>query len=80
MSRSAFSRHFAEAFGQPPLKMVRLIRMRSAALLLAQDPGISVDAVASRAGFSSRSQFSRAFSDHYDCSPSAYRALKRRSA
>lgn len=77
MSRSVFAQHFAEAFGRPPLHLVRLVRMQSAARMLAQDETLSVDAVASRVGFSSRSQFSRAFRDHYDCSPSAYRALKR---
>lgn len=77
MSRSAFAQHFAEAFGQPPINLVRLVRMQSAADMLARDESLSIDAVANRVGFSSRSQFSRAFKDHYDCSPRAYRASRR---
>lgn len=77
MSRSAFAQHFAEAFGYPPMNLVRLVRMQSAADLLAQEDLLSIDAVANRVGFSSRSQFSRAFKSRFNCSPSAYRAARR---
>lgn len=55
MSRSAFAQHFTEAFGQPPLHLVRHVRMQSAARMLAQDEKLSIDPIANRAGFSSRS-------------------------
>lgn len=73
MSRSAFAQHFAEAFGHPPMNLVRLVRMQCASDLLMQDEMLPIDAVASQVGFASRSQFSRAFKDHFNCSPSAYR-------
>ena len=78
MSRSAFAQHFVDAFGHPPMNLVRLVRLQSAADLLAQDATLSIDAVAERVGFSSRSHFSQAFKDHYRSSPSAYRAARRR--
>lgn len=77
MSRSAFAQHFTEAFGHPPMNLVRLVRMRSAADLLAQDDTLSIDTVADRVGFSSRSHFSQAFKDHYHSSPSTYRTARR---
>ncbi|MEX1993512.1 MAG: AraC family transcriptional regulator, partial [Steroidobacteraceae bacterium] len=80
MSRSAFARRFKEAFGNSPMNLVRLVRMHLAADLLARDETLSIDAVAGLVGFSSRSHFSQTFKNHYDRSPSAYRASKRRPA
>jgi AraC family transcriptional activator of mtrCDE len=71
MSRSAFAAHFAEAFNRPPMNLVHHIRMQRAAQLLRQS-GISVDEVADRVGFSSRSHFSRSFKRHTGLSPSEY--------
>jgi transcriptional regulator GlxA family with amidase domain len=51
---------------------VREVRLRSSARLLGQ-PELSVDAIASRVGFASRSHFSKAFSEHFGCSPTTYR-------
>ncbi len=74
MSRSAFAQRFAEAFGHPPMNLVRLARLQLAAELLVRDGALSIDAVAFRVGFSSRSHFSRALKQHYDSSPGAFRA------
>lgn len=74
MSRSTFARRFRDCFGQPPMEYLRAIRLRHAARLLRKDPSPSVAAVARRVGFSSRSQFSRAFKEHFDRSPSAFSA------
>ena len=63
MSRSAFSERFTAAFGLPPMSLVHHMRMQRAARLLRQG-GQSVDEVAGRVGFSSRSHFSRAFKTH----------------
>ena len=69
MSRSAFSERFTAAFGMP---LVHHIRMQRAARLLRQG-GQSIDEVADRVGFSSRSHFSRAFKAHTGHSPAAFR-------
>ena len=52
---------------------VREVRLRSAAHLLDQ-PELSVDAIAGRVGFSSRSHFSKAFSEQFGSSPAAFRS------
>lgn len=73
MSRSTFADRFREAFGQPPLRYLRAIRLRHAGKLLRQSPPLAIPVVARRSGFSSRSQFSRAFRSYFGCSPSEYR-------
>lgn len=73
MSRSAFAEHFAEAFRRSPMNFVHHVRMQHAARLLQQDATLSVDNVASRVGYSSRSHFSNAFRKHHGLSPTAFR-------
>lgn len=73
MSRSAFAQDFAARFGRTPMSFVRDVRMRRGAELL-RATGLSVDAVASRVGFSSRSHFSRAFREYFGRSPARFRA------
>lgn len=60
MSRSTFARHFEQCFGRTPMDYVRDVRLRNGAQLL-RASGLSVDGVASKVGFASRSHFSRAF-------------------
>lgn len=72
MSRSAFARHFQEVMGHPPMDYLRSVRLREAAGLL-QRSELSVDAVAAKVGFASRSHFSRAFRNHFGSRPTAYR-------
>ncbi len=72
MSRSAFAAAFADRFARSPMVYLREIRMRRAAALLRQSD-LTVDQVASRVGYASRSQFSRAFSGQFDATPAAYR-------
>jgi AraC-like DNA-binding protein len=73
MSRSAFAEHFTAAFGGPPMTLVHHLRMQRAVHLLEQDKTLSIDEVAERVGFSSRSHFSRAFKVHSGVSPTEYR-------
>lgn len=73
MSRSAFARRFTEGLGQPPLRYLRGIRLRTAAKLLRTSPPLPIPIVAHRSGFASRSQFSRAFKNHFGRTPSAFR-------
>jgi AraC-like DNA-binding protein len=75
MSRSAFAESFVEAFGVPPMSMVRQIRMERAWKILEQGDGLTMKAVAHRVGFSSRSHFSRAFKRHFGISPVTRRAM-----
>lgn len=72
MSRSAFAAHFTKAFGQTPVSLLRSARLRRAKELLATSSA-SVGQIASRVGFSSRSNFSRAFFQAYGVDPSRFR-------
>lgn len=72
MSRSAFAPAFRRAFGQSPMNLVRLVRLRRAGELLITT-ALPVAEVAKRAGFSSRSNFSVAFSEHHGMDPSRFR-------
>ena len=79
MSRSVFAKRFNEGFGRTPMDYVREVRLRSGARLLGR-PELSVDAVAARVGFASRSHFSKVFSEQFGCSPTAFRAQADSSA
>jgi AraC family transcriptional activator of mtrCDE len=72
MSRSTFAAAFSEAHGRSPMVYLREVRMRRAAALLG-GTDLTVDQIASRVGYSSRSQFSRAFSSQFGESPTASR-------
>lgn len=72
MSRSAFAERFTAAFGRSPMSLVNHVRMQRAAQLL-REGVLSIDEVAERVGFSSRSHFSHAFKKHIGASPTAFR-------
>jgi AraC-like DNA-binding protein len=72
MSRSAFAAQFMKAFGQPPMTMLKVVRLRKAAELLATT-ALSVAEVARMVGFSSRSNFSQAFRAMHGMDPTAFR-------
>ncbi len=72
MSRSTFARHFEQCFARTPMDYLRDVRLRRAAQLL-QVSGSSVDGVAGKVGYASRSHFSRAFSEQFGCSPMEFR-------
>lgn len=73
MSRSSFSEHFTAAFGLSAMDFLREARIRRAAELL-RNPDESVQAVANRVGFASRSAFSRAFKAVIGSDPSSFAA------
>lgn len=79
LSRSAFMARFAAAFDEAPMAILRRLRMRHAAELLASN-AISVDQVAMQAGYQSRSSFTRTFRRLYGSDPSEYRAEAQRDA
>ena len=65
MSRSVFAERFRAAFGCTPIRFLHDVRLRLATELLQQGRGMSIDQVAHRVGFRSRSHFSQAFKDHF---------------
>ena len=73
MSRSVFAERFRAAFGSTPISFLHDMRLRKAAEQLHQKGETSIEQVAHRVGFSSRSHFSRAFKDHFGVSPAAFR-------
>ncbi|AYG62223.1 helix-turn-helix transcriptional regulator [Rhizobium jaguaris] len=73
LSRSAFMARFTAAFGESAMSVLRRLRMRHAASLLAAN-ALSVEQVALQAGYQSRSSFTRTFRQHYGTDPSDYRS------
>jgi AraC-like DNA-binding protein len=78
MGRSAFAGGFQAAFAMTPMEFVKRTRLHRAAELL-RSTGISVKVIADKAGFASRSHFSRAFKVAYGTDPSAFRSQARAS-
>lgn len=73
MSRTAFAERFAEVFDQTPMDVVKRARLsRAAGLLTATE--LPVKTIAAKVGFSGRSHFSRAFTDHFGSSPAEFRS------
>lgn len=72
MSRATFVRHFEKCFNRTPMDYLRDVRLRRAAQLL-QVSTIPIDSVAGKIGYSSRSHFSKAFSDQFGVSPAEFR-------
>jgi AraC family transcriptional regulator, activator of mtrCDE len=78
LSRSAFMARFTAALGSSPMAVLRQLRMRRAAFLLAAND-LSIDQVAYLVGYASRSSFSRAFRKAYGSDPSDYRFVTQRT-
>jgi AraC-like DNA-binding protein len=73
MSRSAFTMHFADAFGRSAMDFLKELRLRRAANTLANTK-LPVKTVAKSVGYASRSYFSRAFKAFYGIGPAGFRA------
>jgi AraC-like DNA-binding protein len=73
MSRTAFAARFHQLTGASPLQTVVQMRLRLAAAELAHTT-LSVDAIASRAGYGSSAAFIRAFRRAYALPPARWRA------
>lgn len=74
MSRSGFATRFAERYRQTPMQFVQYVRMHSAARLL-RTSEMSVKCLAAAVGYSSRSQFTRAFKGVHGVDPTKFRNL-----
>ena len=68
-----FTERFRATFGSTPINFLHDVRLRRAAEILRQTGETSIEQVAHRVGFNSRSHFSRAFKDHFGISPVAFR-------
>ena len=73
MSRSSFASRFAQCFSRTPMSLLRSVRLSRARELLATS-NASIEQIASRVGFCSRSNFSRAFCQTFGTDPSSFRA------
>ena len=73
MSRSLFSQRFREVFQRTPMDYVREVRLRSAASML-RHTDLGVETIAGKVGYSSRTHFSKAFSEHFNLSPRDFRS------
>lgn len=69
-----FIRVFREATGQTPYRFLTRLRIERARQLLA-DPGLTVEQIAERCGFSNAGSLSAAFLAHTGTRPSAYRKI-----
>lgn len=72
MSRASFAARFHKAFGTGPIDLLKNIRLRRAAELLAHS-SMPVKTVAGMVGYRSRTYFSRAFKAEHGVPPDAFR-------
>jgi AraC-like DNA-binding protein len=71
LSRSAFSAHFTEVVGEPPLTYLTRWRMLRATRLLKNEVG--TQSIAERLGYESQAAFSKAFKREIGLPPAQYR-------
>jgi two-component system, sensor histidine kinase ChiS len=71
MSVSQLNRKLNALIDQPPVKLIRSLRLQRAADLLTQKAG-SVSEICYQVGFNDSSYFARAFKKQFGCSPSDY--------
>src|SRR5258706_601112 len=78
ISTRHFERAFRQAIGVPPHAYVVRKRVARAQNLLLSEPGLTIDEIAVRAGFSSSSHLSSTFRRQTGSSPTAFRRLQSR--
>ncbi|MDC0681726.1 AraC family transcriptional regulator [Sorangium atrum] len=77
LSEFHFHRVFHAAVGEPIGRFITRRRLEQSALRLAYEPDRSITDVALSSGYSSASNFSKAFAAHFGCSPSQVRSPER---
>lgn len=75
MSRSRFSKAFADNFGRGPIEFVQAVRLRAARRML-RASSLPIKAVAAAVGYSSRSHFSRSYQSYFGEAPSTLKTRK----
>ena len=78
MSRSSFTRNFADKVGMPPMRYVQAARLTLASALL-KSLTIPIKSIAASVGYASRSQFSRAFVSMFGADPTTFRQQAQRT-
>jgi transcriptional regulator GlxA family with amidase domain len=78
MSRRSFTRHFRRVAGASPYAWLLGQRIARAQDLL-DDPSLTIESIAERAGFDGSGMLRRHFQRRVGCSPSAYRAVRSRA-
>jgi AraC family transcriptional regulator len=78
ISTRHFERAFRQAIGVPPHAYVLRKRVARAQNLLLSEPGLTIDEIAVRAGFSSSSHLSSTFHRQTGYSPTGFRRLQSR--
>ncbi len=73
-----FHRIFQSIAGESVADMVARLRLEAAAATLLYQPALTITRVAMDHGYSSAANFSKAFSNHFGCSPSRYRQTNSR--
>ena len=76
MSRSLFTERFGEAFGRPPIELVKQVRLHRAASLL-RETDLPVQIIGRMVGYESRTYFSRAFRAAHGADPRRFRISSR---
>jgi AraC-like DNA-binding protein len=74
LSRSAFMARFTDIVGQPPMNVLRELRMRQAAEQL-KTGQIPIEQIVRNSGYESRSSFARAFRKAFGVEPSEYLSM-----
>ena len=74
MTPACMSQRFQSIFGESPSQYLHHVRMNAAQKLL-KSTDLPIKTIAGSVGFSSRSHFSRAFSQAYDQDPTAFRKV-----
>lgn len=74
LGRTQFTRYCQEITNMTPVKYLRHLRVRRAALLLQREPEMSITDIAFECGFESSQYFSTVFSASYKASPRDWRA------
>lgn len=75
MSRSRFSKAFADNFGRSPIEFVQAVRLRAARRML-RASSLPIKSVAAAVGYSSRSHFSRSYQAYFGEAPSTLKTAK----
>lgn len=73
MGRSQFYHHVKEKTGYSPMEMLRIARLKQAAILL-EKKELNIQEICYQVGFATPSYFAKCFKKHYGVSPSEYKA------
>ncbi len=73
MSRSNLFTKLKAVSGKTPNDFILIIRLKKAAILLKENPRLSVSEISTIVGFNSSRYFSKCFKDIYQLTPLAYR-------